>query len=144
MSGGAEVAGRRMGGATDEPITLAVSLGPKGLCVTLPSGRALNISADEAGARFLQKMLRDAEDHRRYDIQQSGYIRAFPTQEITDIWERAERNRATLAQQARSMLAEDLQAKAEAKALSARNKAKQAKRVWAKRGIDSSKIKINL
>lgn len=129
---------------SDDPISLSVCLSSDGLCVTLPSGRALRISADEAGARFLRKMLQDAEEHRRYGIQQRGYIGAFPTQESARQWERAERNRARLAEQAQAMLAEDAQRKAEARKRAAEAKAKQAKRVWAKRGIDTSKIKINL
>lgn len=127
-----------------EPVKLQLSLSDRGFRVQLPSGRKLNISADEAGARFLYKMLQDAEAHRKYDLQQRGYIGAFPTQEITEIWEREERNRINLANQAKAMLAEDAQAKAEAKERSRKAKAKQAARVWKKRGIDVSKIKINI
>jgi hypothetical protein len=127
-----------------EPIKLEVSLGPNGLTVHLPSGRTLNVSATESGARFLEQMLKDAEAHQRYNIQQRGYIGAFPTQEIVALWEREERNRARLAQQAQEILASDAQAKAEARERTARAKAKQAARVWEKRGIDTSKIKINI
>lgn len=128
----------------DQPVELRVTLGPNGFRVQLPSGRTLNISADAAGARFMEQMLRDAEAHRKYDIQQSGYINGFPTQDFADRWTRAEANRLRLAQQAKAILAEDAQAKAEARERSRKAKAAQAKRVWAKRGIDSSKIKINL
>jgi leucyl aminopeptidase (aminopeptidase T) len=127
-----------------EPITLSVSLSATGLCVHLPSGRTLSISADEAGARFLKQMLQDAEAHRRYGVEQRGHINGFPTQEIARIWERQERNRLRLAEQAQAMLAEDAQRKAEARERSAAAKRKQSDRVWAKRGIDVSKIKVQL
>lgn len=129
---------------TDQPIELRVTLGPNGFRVQLPSGRALSISADEAGARFMQQMLRDAEAHRKYDLQQRGYIGGFPTQELADRWQRAEANRARLAEQAQAMLAEDAQRKAEARERQAKAKAKQKAAVWRKRGIDSSKIKVNI
>ena len=127
-----------------EPIKLEVSLGPNGLTVHLPSGRTLNVSASESGARFLEQMLKDAEAHRHYNIQQRGYIGAFPTQEITAMWERQERNRIALAKQLIENAEDSAKAKAEAAERAARAKAKQAARVWEKRGIDTAKIKINI
>lgn len=129
---------------SEHPIELRVTLGPHGFRVQLPSGRSLSISADAAGARFIQQMLRDAEAHRKYDLQQRGYIAGFPTQEHVERWERAERNRARLAEQAQALLAEDAQRKAEARERAAKAKAKQKAAVWRKRGIDSSKIKVNI
>ncbi len=126
------------------PIKLEVSLGAEGLIVHLPSGRTLRISASESGARFLEQMLKDAEAHQRYNIQQRGYIGAFPTQEITALWERQERNRIALAKQLRDHAEDSARAKAEAAQRSAKAKAKQAARVWEKRGIDTAKIKINI
>jgi len=129
---------------TDQPIELRVTLGADGFRVQLPSGRSLNVSADAAGARFMAQMLRDAEAHRKYDIQQRGYVNGFPTQDFADRWARAEANRLRLAEQAKALLAEEAQRKAEARERSRKAKAKQRERVWAKRGVDISKIKINL
>lgn len=129
---------------TDQPIELRITLGPQGFRVQLPSGRSLSISADASGARFMEQMLRDAEAHRKYDLQQRGYIAGFPTQEHVARWERAERQRQRLAEQAQALLAEDAQRKAEARERAAKAKAKQRDRVWRKRGIDTSKIKVNI
>lgn len=126
------------------PIELRITLGPSGFRVILPSGRVLNVSASEAGARFIEQMLRDAEAHRRYGIQQKGHIAGFPTQEIARIWERQEANRLRLAAQAREYIEERQAEQAEARKRRAAAKKEQSARVWAKKGIDVSKIKVNL
>lgn len=118
---------------SSEPIKLQVSLGPNGLRVHLPSGRTLDISASESGARFLEQMLKDAEAHRRYDIQQRGYIGAFPTQEIAAMWEREERNKRELAAQVKEHLADK-----------EREREREVKARWEAKGISLDAIKVNI
>lgn len=120
------------------PIGIVLTLGAHGFIATLPSGRTLNVSATEAGARFLAQMLRDAEAARAE--RQRLLATDFPTQEIARIWERNEAKRIALQQQLREHAAE----KEEARKRSAAAKAKQKARVWKKRGIDVSKVKVSI
>lgn len=110
-------------------ISLPISLGPDGLAVQLPSGRKINVGATGAGARFIQKMLRDAEAYE--GDAQKGYIGAWPTQAI-----------ATLAERRMSSVSE-----AEVEEVKARKAEKAAadfEAKWKAKGIDSSAIKISI
>lgn len=112
---------------------LEVSRGPRGLVVHLPSGRTLNVRADESGVRFIERMLRDADERAHYERKRSGYIGDFPTQHVIDIWEREERNkRAIDAQLAEINYNKKLAAEAALKAK------------WAARGIDLDKLEIDI
>jgi len=114
-------------------IELRVSLGPFGLTVHLPQNRSINISANEAGARFLEKMLRDAEAYEERMGVQRGYIGAYPTQQIAEIWERQSRNNAALEAEI-----------TEVKARKAAEAAEAHSAKWKARGIDPAAIKIDI
>ncbi len=113
-------------------IDLRISLGPFGLTVHLPQGRTINVSASETGARFIEKMLKDAEAYNKRNTQ-SGYIGAYPTQEIARLWERQTRNNAALAEEI-----------AEVKARKKREAAEAYEAKWKAKGIDTSAIKIDI
>jgi hypothetical protein len=106
---------------------LEVSRGPRGLRVHLPSGRTLDIRADESGVRFLERMLRDADENAHYE--RKGYLRGFPTQHVVDLWQREDKNRALLAEQIE-----------EAKQRKSEERASQ----WRDRGIELSALDFDL
>lgn len=112
---------------------LEVSRGPRGLQVHLPSGRTLDIRADEAGVRFLERMLRDADENAHYERTRSGYIGDFPTQHIIDIWEREDKNRAAINEQVK-----------EIKARKKREAREATERKWADQGVDLGSMEFKL
>ena len=114
-------------------IELRISLGPSGLTVHLPRGRTINVGATEAGARFIQKMLQDAEAYEERVGPQRGYIGAYPTQQIAELWQRQARNNEALEAEI-----------AEVKARKAREAEEAFQAKWKARGIDPSAIKIEL
>lgn len=117
---------------------LEISRGPRGFLLHLPSGRTLNVSADESGARCIERILRDADERAHYDS--SGYIGQFPTQHILDIWARGQKTQSELAQQREAM---DQKAK-EIKARKAKEKREATEREWADRGIDINAVEFKL
>ena len=69
---------------------ITLSLSPSGdIRLHLPTGRQrfVDVTASEAGARFIVKILRDQASGKRDD---RGYIGEFPTQHIIDAWLRAD------------------------------------------------------
>lgn len=70
---------------------IRLSLSPSGdirLTLRDHKDRTLDVPATETGARFIQRILRDAASGRR---DQPGYIGTFPTQAIIDQWLRMDR-----------------------------------------------------
>lgn len=107
---------------------LEISRGPHGLRLYLPSGRTLDISASEAGARFIERILRDSDDYNER-FQKNGYIGAFPTQAIVNLWN----DREAIEEQAKKIKAE--------KAERAREERKEE---WASKGIDIEKVEFKI
>lgn len=71
-------------------MTVTLSLAPSGaLRLGLPSGRILDVTANEAGVRVLQEVLRNAASYKPGE-ERRGHIRAFPTQHVIDTWLRAD------------------------------------------------------
>lgn len=70
--------------------TINLSLSPTGdLRLTFPEHRerTLDVPATETGARFIQRILRDAASGKR---DAPGYVGAFPTQAVIDAWLRVD------------------------------------------------------
>jgi len=108
---------------------LEISRGPHGLRVHLPRGRTLDISTSAAGAKFLEQMLRDMDNHAHYGEHHTPYSKAFPTQEIVKLFERANRER------------EDIEAQvAEIKERKAQEKLAETKAKWADLGINIDEL----
>lgn len=107
---------------------LEISRGPNGLRLYMPSGRHLDISADAAGARFIERLLADADNGVR---NQRGYINAFPTQAAMDALLREERRKIE------AQIPEVLAAKEEARKAEVRE-------TWQKKGVDIEKVEFKL
>lgn len=69
------------------PLRLEISLAPNGgLALHLPSGRHLEIGLNPGGLANLRKVLQDAHDYAETGSAKRGYIGAFPTQAVLDVW----------------------------------------------------------
>ena len=101
---------------------LRISLAPDGLTVILPTGYTLTVGANEAGARFIERLLRDSKEHKRG----RGYIGAYPTQAIAD-----------------KMLRQSSVTDEEIADFHERKAAATAEE-WLAKGIDVSKIRIEI
>jgi len=105
---------------------LRISLAPDGLTVILPTGYTLTVGANEAGARFIERLLRDSEEYERTGERKSGYIGAYPTQAIAD-----------------KMLRQSSVTDEEIADFHERKAAATAEE-WLAKGIDVSKIRIEI
>lgn len=112
---------------------LEISRGPKGLQLHMPSGRTIDISASEAGARFIEELLRNADNHARYGEKHTPYAKAFPTQEIADIWARGQAQQASIKKQVEEIKAQKKEAAA-----------RELRESFSKRGINFDALDFNI
>jgi hypothetical protein len=94
----------------------------------MPSGRALDISADQAGVRFIETLLRDIDSRPKPP---PGRLGDFPTQAATDALLAAERRK--IAQQCDEILAEKEE----------RRKA-EVRSTWEKKGVNIDAVKFTI
>jgi len=107
---------------------LSITRGPHGLRLFMPSGRHLDISADAAGARFIERLLADADSGTKH---QPGSIGLFPTQAAADALLREERRRIE------AQIPEVLAAKEEARKEEIRSN-------WSRKGVNIDAMSFKL